>query len=160
MIHQVIGTSSKDILWWQECIRAVIILAAGLVMLRLFGRRAFGEQTPLDILMAIVVGSNLSRALTANAAFFPTIAATLAMLLAYWGLAHAAVRWPSFGHFVKGRPVALVLKGRFDRGAMQRAAVSEADMEEAARTSSVADAGGVEQAMLERSGKISIVPRK
>ena len=32
-------------------------------------------------------------------------------------------------------------------------------MEEAARTSSVKGADGIEQAMLERSGKISIVPR-
>ena len=160
MIHQLIGTGAKDILWWQECIRAVIVFAVGLVMLRLLGRRAFGQQTPLDILMAIVVGSNLSRAVTANAAFFPTIAATLVMLFVYWLLAHCTARWHGLGRIVKGRPVGLVAGGRFDRRAMRRAAVSEADMEEAARSASVKDAGGVEQAMLERSGKISIVPRK
>ena len=160
MIHQLIGTSSRDILWWQECIRAIIIFCAGLVMLRLFGRRAFGEQTPLDILMAIMVGSNLSRAVTANAAFFPTLAATLLMLLVYWLLAHCTARWPGLARIVKGRAVPLVSKGRLDRRAMLRAAVGEADMEEAARTSSVKDADGIEQAMLERSGKISIVPRE
>lgn len=160
MIHQLIGRSASDILWWQESIRAVIILFVGLVMLRMFGRRAFGEQTPLDILMAIVVGSNLSRSITGNAAFFPTIVATLIMLFVYWLLAHSAARWPALGRIMKGRPVALVLKGRADRRAMLRAAVSDADMEEAARTSSVKDADGVEQAVLERSGKISIVPRR
>lgn len=160
MVHDLIGTSARNILWWQESIRAIIIFCVGLAMLRLFGRRAFGQQTPLDILMAIVVGSNLSRAMTANAAFFPTIAATLALLIVYWVLAHCAARWPGLARIVKGRAVPLVSHGRFDRRAMLRAAVGEADMEEAARTSSVKDAEGIEQAMLERSGKISIVPRR
>ena len=57
-------------------------------------------------------------------------------------------------------PIPLASNGRLDRRAMRRAAVGEADMEEAARTSSVKDAEGIEQAMLERSGKISVVPRK
>ena len=56
IIHDLIGTSARDILWWQESIRAVIIFGIGLVLLRFFGRRAFGRQTPLDILMAIWSG--------------------------------------------------------------------------------------------------------
>jgi hypothetical protein len=31
---------------------------------RLLARRAFGEQTPLDIVIAMIVGSNSSRTLT------------------------------------------------------------------------------------------------
>jgi glucose dehydrogenase len=38
-----------DILWWEMSIRAVLIFIFGLVLIRLFGRRAFGKQHPLDM---------------------------------------------------------------------------------------------------------------
>lgn len=93
--HDLIG-SKGDILWWQMSIRAVLIFLFGLVLIRLFGRRAFGKQTALDIVLAIVVGSNLSRALTANAPFFPTLAATAAIVLLFWLLSSLSARWQSF----------------------------------------------------------------
>jgi uncharacterized membrane protein YcaP (DUF421 family) len=61
-ITELIG-ETENVLWWQMCIRAVLILIFGLVLIRIFGRRAFSKQNPLDIVVAIVVGSNLSARL-------------------------------------------------------------------------------------------------
>lgn len=79
-IYLTIGESKDQILWWQESIRAAIIFLYGLVLIRFLGRRAFGKQLSLDILLAIVIGSNLSRAMTGDAPFFQTIIATAAIL--------------------------------------------------------------------------------
>ncbi|TPW32835.1 DUF421 domain-containing protein [Pararhizobium mangrovi] len=159
VIHALIGTDAHHILWWQECVRAVLAFVLGLAMIRLLGRRAFGEQTPLDILVAVIMGSNLSRAMTANAAFFPTIAASFVLLLVYWLFAHAAARWHPLGFIIKGTSVTLVSDGELDRGAMRRHGVSEADLAEAARRSAIAGVDELHEARLERSGKISVIPR-
>jgi uncharacterized membrane protein YcaP (DUF421 family) len=157
-LHDLVG-SKGDILWWQMSIRAVLIFIFGLVLIRLFGRRAFGKQTPLDIVLAIVVGSNLSRALTANAPFLPTLAATAVIVLLFWILSNLAARWPSFSRLVKGEPIWLIRDGQPDARTMKRAGVSEGDVAESARRSGLSGLGGVDQAVLERSGKISAIRR-
>ncbi len=156
--HHLIG-SKGDILWWQMSVRAVIIFVFGLVLIRLFGRRAFGKQTALDIILAIVVGSNLSRALTANAPFFPTLAATVAIVLLFWMSSKLSARWHTFSRLVKGPPVWLFQDGKPDRKKMKRAGVSEGDIAEAARLSGLTGLSAVHEAVLERSGKISAIRR-
>lgn len=155
----VIGEGQHEIAWWQECIRAVIILAYGLILIRFAGRRAFGRQTPLDIVLAVVIGSNLSRTLTANAPFFPTLAGTAALVVLYWLASHLAQRSKAFGWLVKGSPVWLIRDGKLDDKAAAWRGVSDGDLEEATRGSGMHGLSEVGTAVLERSGKISVLRR-
>jgi uncharacterized membrane protein YcaP (DUF421 family) len=138
-------------------LRGILVFLFGIVLLRLFGRRAFGKQNPLDIILAIIVGSNLSRAMTANAALFPTLAATAALIFLFWLIEHAAARWKPLGRLVKGEPVTLIRQGTRDRRAMRAAAVTEDDVREAARRSGLSSFEQVNDAVLERNGKISVL---
>lgn len=156
-LHHLIGADAPDILWWQMCIRAAIIFAAGLVLIRVFARHATGQQTALGIVLAFIIGSNLSRAITGNARFLPTLASTTWLAILYWVSGYAAARWRSFGWLVKGSPITLVSGGRRDLAAMRRATVSEGDIEEAARDAGIGDPGEIREAVLERNGKISVL---
>ncbi|HVW57211.1 MAG TPA: YetF domain-containing protein [Rhizobiaceae bacterium] len=153
--QEILGSNAEHILWWQMILRGIIVFIFGLVFLRLFGRRAFGKQNPLDIVLAIIVGSNLSRAMTANAALLPTLVATAALILLFWLMEHASARWKPLGWLVKGEPIPLIRQGAPDRKAMRLAAVTEDDISEAARTSGVGNYDKVRDAVLERNGKIS-----
>ncbi|MGD9615204.1 MAG: DUF421 domain-containing protein [Alphaproteobacteria bacterium] len=157
-IGALIG-EGEDLLWWQMSIRAVLILVFGLVLIRLFGRRAFGKQNPLDIVVAIVVGSNLSRALTGNAPFLPTLIATAVLLGVFCLLEEIAARWHLLSRLLKGQPVALMRDRTIDRRAMKRWGVTDGDIEEAARQSGKPGLDAIDDALLERSGKISTISR-
>lgn len=74
-------------LWWQECARAALIFAYGLALVRIAGRRVFGKWSALDIIVSVIVGSNLSRALTGSAPLFGTLAATTLLMALHWVLA-------------------------------------------------------------------------
>lgn len=154
-IYALIGESKDQILWWQESIRAVIIFFYGFVLIRFLGRRAFGKQSTLDILLAIVIGSNLSRAITGNAPFIQTIIATAVIFVLYWVIEHLAARSGSLGFLFKGRPIELMRNGRLRKTAMVLTGTSQADIEEAARESGKANLNEISAAVLERSGKIS-----
>ena len=158
--HALVGDGATRILWWQMSLRAVIVLVYGLAAIRLLGRRAFGRQSPLDIVIAIVIGSSLSRALTGNAKLIDTLVATTVFLLLYWALDHLAARWPVLGRVVKGRPIPLIENGRIRGAEMRASAVTPHDIEEAARCAGHEGLGALETAMLERNGQISTIAKK
>lgn len=154
-LYAIIGESKDQILWWQESIRAVIIFFYGVVLIRVLARRAFGKQSTLDILLAIVIGSNLSRVITGSAPFIQTIIATAVIFVLYWLIEHLAARSQFLEFLFKGRPIELMRNGRLRKTAMVLTGTSHGDIEEAARESGKANLSKVSAAVLERSGKIS-----
>jgi uncharacterized membrane protein YcaP (DUF421 family) len=155
-LDAVFGTT-PHITWAQECARAVVIFAYGLAIVRLVGRRVFGKWAALDIIVSVVVGSNLSRALTGSAELWGTLAATTLLMALHWILSHLAARFPTLSRVFEGRPVHLGEDGRVDGRALRRHAVSEADLGEALRGSGLEDPSDARRVVLEPSGKISVL---
>ena len=156
-LHAVFGEHGETIAWWQMCLRATLLFLYGIALLRLAGTRIFGKSVPLDIVMSVIIGSNLSRALTGNAPLVEVMAATAWLLALHWAMAQCAHRFPAFATLVKGRPHVLVKGGEIDWAAMRHEGIGMRDLETAMRDEGV---GGVEEigrATLERDGSISIV---
>jgi len=141
----------------QECARAALILFYGLVLVRFAGRRVFGRWAAIDIVVSIIVGSNLSRALTGNAPLWGTLAASTLLMFLHWVLAQAAARSPLVSRLVEGRARELGRDGRIDHRKDLRVAISDADLEEALRQAGVERAEDTRLVMLEPSGKISVL---
>jgi uncharacterized membrane protein YcaP (DUF421 family) len=157
-LHQLFGETG-NVTWAQECARAVVVFFYGLLLVRLSGRRVFGEWSALDIIVSIMVGSNLSRAITGSAALWGTIAATTLLMVLHWTLAHAAARWPVMSHVFEGRAKRLAAEGRLDETTLKHHAVSEADLKEALRGAGVESVDDARIIMLEPSGKISVLKK-
>lgn len=143
----------------QFCARAVILFAFGVLCIRIAGRRTFSSLSPLDIIVAIVVGSNISRAMTGKAPFLASLAGTLLLVILHRFVAMATVRSNPLARFVKGRPAILVRDGMADRATMLRYNISDEDLLEGLRMEQVRCVEDVELATMERGGKISVVRR-
>ena len=155
-VSDVLG-STGPITWAQECVRALIIFVYGLALVRITGRRVFARWSALDVIVSIVVGSNLSRALTGNASLGGTLAATTLLMALHWVLAHFASRLTWFASVVEGRPIRLASKGETHRSAMLHHLVSEHDLHEALRQSGVERVEDTGLIVLEPSGKINVL---
>jgi uncharacterized membrane protein YcaP (DUF421 family) len=70
----------------QMSLRSIIIYVAALIMLQLGNRRILGRNTVFDIILGIILGSVLSRAINGSAAFFPTIGVSFVLVLLHWFL--------------------------------------------------------------------------
>ena len=143
--------------WWQECDRALVIFAYGLAMVRVAGRRVFGKWAALDIIVSIVVGSNLSRALTGQAELGGTLAASTLLMALHWILAQAAARSRWLAGILEGKAIELGRGGSVDQAILRRHSVSRRDLEEALRQASVDDVGQTRRVVLEPSGKINVL---
>lgn len=156
MLQQVFGDTGPA-LWWQECARAVVVFAYGLLIFRIAGRRVFGKWAALDILVSIVAGSNLSRAITGSADLFGTLAATTLLLAMHWVLARMVAASPALSRVIEGAPQVLVRSGGADGAKLSRHAISEADLKEALHAAGLEDMTEARLVVLEPSGKISVL---
>ncbi len=160
LYHLLVGSGPHHILWWQMMVRTAVIFLYGLFLIRIASNRAFGRATAVDLMLAVLLGSTLSRALTGNAELLPTMAAAGLIVAVHRVLGQIAFRWPWFARLIKGRTLPLMHRGREDRGRMRRASVTRFDLLEAARAHGVNRIEDIEEAYLERSGDITVVPRR
>lgn len=156
-----LGLEGKDLTVLHMSLRAIVVFIAAIIMLKIGDKRFMGKSTAFDAMLGIVFGSVVSRAITGNAPFLPTLAASLVLVLLHWILAAIAFRSPSFGTLVKGRERLLVRDGQMQEDAMKKAHITEHDLKEALRNHGNApDVSGIESAHLERNGDISIISKK
>lgn len=146
--------------WWQECTRAVLIFAYGFILVRLAGRRIFGKWAALDIIVSIIIGSNLSRAFTGQAPLGGTLLSTTLLIGLHWLLAHAAARSPRASLLLEGSMIELVHDGTREPTTLVRQAISEADLNEALRAAGLARLAEAQLIALEPNGKISVAKAK
>lgn len=139
----------------QECARAVLIFVYGWIAVRIVGRRVFGKWAALDIIVSIIIGSNLSRAITGSAPLWGTLASTALLLALHWTLAQLAARYPKLSHLIEGRAAVLAEGGRVNSKVMHRWSISEADVKEALRQRGRHRVEDFAQLVLEPSGSIS-----
>src|SRR5689334_25353479 len=97
-----LGLESKDINPLQMGLRTVVVYVATVLMVRLGKKRFMGRSTAFDVILGIMLGSIVSRAITGNAPFLPALAAAAVLVAMHWLFSALAFRWHSFGDAIKG----------------------------------------------------------
>ena len=149
--------SEHNVSLWQECARAVLIFFYGLALLRLSGRRTFAQWSALDVVLSIVIGSSLSRAMIGSAPLLGTLAACAALVALHVLLAHGVARSPAFSAIVEGSPVELGKDGAVDERQRLRHMISEGDLMESLRKKGIEDVRRTKRIVLEASGDITVI---
>ena len=144
----------------QMALRGVVVFAFTLLMIRISGRRSFGQHSPFDVCLTVLLGSILARGVVGASPFWPTIATGVALVLLHRLIAMLSGRLPGFAVLVNGRPRTLVREGIIDRVALRKGLVSSADLEQALREHAVPeDYSLARQIVLERNGIITVLKR-
>lgn len=144
----------------EAALRTIVVYVVVVALVRIGKKRSMGRMTAFDLILAIMLGSITSRAITGNAPMVPALTAAAVLLAMHWLAAFLAFRWSPFGTLIKGRNRELVRDGELAEDAMQRSQITRQDLQEAMRRSGVRDLDEVESAHLERDGEISIVSRR
>ncbi|HXR92668.1 MAG TPA: YetF domain-containing protein, partial [Steroidobacteraceae bacterium] len=137
--------------------RTLVVFIFGLILLRLSGRRAFARWSALDIIVSIIMGSSLSRALTGSAPLGGTLLAMILLAFLHWLLARTAARSARVAQLVEGSAVVLGQSGVVLERQLRQHNISTTDIDEALRKEGVADVGETRQLTLEPSGNITVL---
>lgn len=157
---QIFG-EGKDLTASQMSLRAIIIFLAGIVLVRIAGRRSFGVREPFDNVLSILLGATLSRCVVGASPFLPTITASLVMVLMHQLFGKLGVYSRVFGWVVKGETKVLYANGQLNRKNMIRCNISEKDIMSGVRTSAqVESLDEIKVIYLERNGKMSVIKKE
>ncbi|MGC5322344.1 DUF421 domain-containing protein [Micromonospora arida] len=159
-LRSLVGIGADNLNPGQMALRAVLTFVVAVIIVRLGHKRLFGKGTAFDLVVAIMFGSVMSRAITNTLGLLAIWLAGFVLVMLHRLMAALAYRLDWFGPLVKGHPVLLVKDGQADPAALRDAHISRMDLDQALHeTGSENDLSRVRLAYLERDGTISVIPR-
>jgi len=150
--------SNGDLNVIQMSLRAAAVFGITLSMIRVSGRRSFGQHRPFDACTTVLLGAVLSRAVVGASPFWATMAAGATIVLLHRLIAMASLRWPRFETLISGDKRELVAAKVRNAGEMRRGLVTERDLDEAVRKKTGDEVSPIDRAVLERDGTITVKP--
>ncbi|MFD0724872.1 DUF421 domain-containing protein [Lysobacter brunescens] len=144
--------------WWHFVLRAVIVYALVMVLIRASGKRAVGQFTPFDLVLLILIGNAVQNGLNGgdNSLLGAALLASCLIGLNYL-VAFVVARHPQARALVEGQPVVLARDGKVFRDVLRRELVSNGDFLEAMRETGCSEIEKIRLATLETNGRISIL---
>jgi uncharacterized membrane protein YcaP (DUF421 family) len=157
ILHNLIGREN-DLTAMQMSIRGILIFIVAYLLIRISGRRSFGMKSPVDNIIAILLGAILSRAVVGASPFVPVVVVSLFIVLIHRLLGWLISTYPKLEKFVEGEKILLYAQGRFMEIKMKRALICEEEIMQQIRTIlHIEDLEKVDKVYMERDGRISII---
>lgn len=151
------GSSTSDFTAIQLSARALVVFVFALALFRMLPRKSLGDTSVIDVLLTLLVGSGLSRALTGNAPLGPTLVAMTVLGLLWVGLSWLTVHSERISQLVKGRPMVVIREGRVDETVLRRVQMGRRDLEQKLRMQGYRRPEEVALAYVERNGSVSVL---
>jgi uncharacterized membrane protein YcaP (DUF421 family) len=146
----------------ETVLRGVVIYAVLLIVFRIAGKRTLSQTTTFDFVLLLILGEATQQALLGDDYSLSNAILIIVTLIGIdVGLALLKQRSPKLEQLVDGVPLIIVQDGAPLKERMAKARVAEEDVLTAAReTQGLERMEQIKYAVLERSGGISIIPRK
>jgi len=141
--------------------RAAIIYFGLILLMRLAGNRQFAQMTAFDLVLLLLIAEVTDQALIGEDRSVTGVLVVITTLIALDILMSLAKRrWRPLGKLLEGVPMLLVDHGKLVSATSFRERVSPDEILEAARRDhGIESMDGIEYAILERNGNITIVPK-
>jgi uncharacterized membrane protein YcaP (DUF421 family) len=160
ILNRLFGDLSIDLTAGNMALRAVATFAVTVAVLRLGSKRLFGKGTAFDTVVAIMIGSVMSSAITSSGSMVAIWAGGAALVAMHWALGWLSFHIDTFGTMIKGQEIQLVRDGEMLEDGMDRTSTTPRDLERAMRQDGkVPDVSMLQLAYMERDGSISVVPK-
>lgn len=136
--------------------RAAIIFAFLFVVTRVLGKTTIAQLNVLELIIAIIIADLVQSAIMQqDQSLLGGMLAVSTFAILGAGLMRVQDRFPRARRLIAGQPVIVVRNGEMQREAMKLERLTEVELLQAARESSIRDLREVELAVLEADGKIS-----
>ena len=146
----------------ETILRALAVYFTLLVVLRLSGKRSLAQITTFDFVLVLIIGQTTQQALIGDDSSITTALLLILTLVSVdLVLSLLQLRLPRLDRWLDGTPLVIMEEGRLLRDRMRQSRVDEGEILMAARERhGLQRLDEIQYAVLERSGGISIIPKR
>ena len=146
----------------ESVIRGLIVYLFLLLVFRIAGKRSLAETTSFDLVLLLIISETTQQAMVDNDHSMTNAAVLIVTLVGADILLSLLKQWsPALDTWLDGTPLIIVKDGQPLRDRMNRERIDESDVLEAARRQhGLESIAQIKYAVLERGGKIGIVPQQ
>ena len=146
---------------WTELItRGTIVYFSVLVIMRIWGRKHFGELTAFDFILLLIMSEAVQNSLVDDD---KSVVGGIIVVLTFvtWNaiLNKISYRYPFFENLVAGKPKTIIKNGKIDFKVKKAEHISDQELEASLRLEGVDDIHDVKEATVETNGHISVIQK-
>jgi uncharacterized membrane protein YcaP (DUF421 family) len=131
-----------------------------LLIVRVLKRRAGSQMTLFEFVIVFLMGGIIILSTVGNdRSVTNCTCAVIAVALIHRTVAWAKLKSPAFGTLIDGTPLIVIRGGVWQDEVVKGMKLRPEDIEAAARTSGVTRIEDIDYAILERNGRISVLPK-
>ncbi|MFC0392705.1 DUF421 domain-containing protein [Paenibacillus mendelii] len=146
---------------WDHVIRTFTIYFIVFLVIRLMGKREIGKLSVFDLVISVMVAEIAVIVIEdTDRPFVHGVIPMVVLLVVQVGLALLTLKSRKLRHFFDGKPTVLIDRGEISRDALRKQRYNLDDLMQQLRENQVASVSEVEFAILETTGKLSVIQKK
>jgi uncharacterized membrane protein YcaP (DUF421 family) len=151
---------NMSIPWWEFAVRALIVYAFLMVLLRVTGRRQVGQLAPFDLVLLLVLSNALQNSMNGgDNSVVGGVLSALTLVGVNWVVGYVSFRSKRLARVIEGKPEVLIHNGHVYQDVMDRERLTQEELNAALRRSNCSCVEEVHFAILENNGQISVSPK-
>jgi uncharacterized membrane protein YcaP (DUF421 family) len=132
-----------------------------LLIVRVLKRRAGSQMTLFEFVIVFLIGGIIILSTVGNdRSVTNCVCAVIAVALIHRTVSWVKSKSPALGTIIDGTPLLIIRKGQWQTEVVKGMKLRREDIEAAARGSGVTRIEDIDYAILERNGRISVIPKE
>jgi uncharacterized membrane protein YcaP (DUF421 family) len=138
-------------------LRALLVYAVMLVVIRMLGKRTIGNFSAFDLLVALMLGEIVDEIIYADVSLAQGFTAIFVLAAVEYANSWISYRSDAANRWLEGQPTPLVVEGTLQRDGMRKERMHEKDVMAELRLEGIDDLSKVKKATLETDGEVSVI---
>ena len=140
-------------------ISSLVVYLFIITAIRIFGKREISQLSVIDLVFILLISNAVQNAMVGGNISYLVggLIAAITLFVANYFLGELFYKSKTLTRLIQGEPLMLIYEGKIIKKHMEKAKISEDELEAAVREHGVANIIDVNLAVLERDGNISVL---
>ena len=142
----------------QIIISSVAVYIFIIAAIRLFGKKELAQLSVVDLVFILLISNAVQNAMVGtNTSLVGGLVAATALFITNFGFKYLLFKFPRFNRVIQGEALLIIYEGKLNEKNVRKAQLSYQEITETIREHGVASIEGVNLAVLEVDGNISVI---
>ena len=147
----------EKVTWIEKIIRPILVYAALVFLLRLFGKRELGQLNPFDLVVLLSLSNTVQNAIIGeDTSVSGGVVGAIALLGINYTMAWFKYRSKWFESFIEGKPRTLIENSKINEDAVKKELLTKEDLDTIAHKQGLDSAEDIEKCIIDPNGSFLV----